>query len=85
MLKLYSVKDNKAGTYGTPFFQPGDVQATRIFSAEINRAAADNLLYTHPDDFDLYELGSYDEQTGQVSTDNPSLLFSGQKAKKIIE
>lgn len=81
MLKIFSVKDNKAESFGTPFFQPSVVQAVRIFSTEINRAAADNLLYQHPKDFDLHELGEFDEQSGDLSTHKPSLVATGEKVK----
>lgn len=62
-LVVCCVRDVRASTYGNPFFVPSVGAAERQFADEINRAAEDNLLYKHPEDFELYELGSYDAST----------------------
>ncbi|WNK13024.1 MAG: nonstructural protein [Microvirus sp.] len=82
MLKIFSIYDNKAKSYHQPLFQQSAVQAQRIFSTEINRAAADNLLYHHPQDFDLYELGEFDDQSGSLTHGQPVLISLGAATKK---
>jgi hypothetical protein len=66
MKKIYSVRDNKVDAYGVPFFVDSDVQALR----ELHVAVNDNRiqLSIFPEDFDLYELGSFNEQTGKIDT-----------------
>jgi hypothetical protein len=54
---ICTVKDRAADAYGRPMFVPSAGVAIRSFSDEINRNNADNQLFNHPDDFDLYELG----------------------------
>lgn len=62
-LHVLSVKDNAAQTFGRPFFVPSTGSAIRSFSDEVNRAADDNQLYKHPEDFDLYHVGTFNDET----------------------
>lgn len=66
-MKLFclSVRDVKADSFGQPFFSTSIGQAVRSFGDEINRAAQDNILYLHPDDFELFHLGMFDTDNGQ--------------------
>ena len=81
-LVLCSVKDRAADAYGRPMFVPSTGVAIRSFSDEINRQADDNQLYNHPDDFDLYEFGEFDDNNGQfVIYEQPKLLSLGKQVK----
>jgi hypothetical protein len=79
---ICTVKDRAADAYGRPMFVPSTGVAIRSFSDEINRNSADNQLYNHPDDFDLYELGQFDDNTGLFTLhDQPKLLSLGKQVK----
>jgi len=79
---ICTVKDRAADAYGRPMFVPSAGVAIRSFSDEINRNNADNQLYNHPDDFDLYELGEFDDNTGLFSLhEQPKLLSLGKQVK----
>ena len=81
-LILCSVKDRAADAFGRPMFVPSTGVAIRSFSDEVNRAADDNQLYSHPDDFDLYEFGDFDDNTGQFELyEQPKLLSLGKQVK----
>jgi len=81
-LTLCTVKDRAADAYGRPMFVPSTGIAIRSFSDEINRASEDNQMYNHSDDFDLYELGEFDDNTGLFSLhDQPKLLTLGKQVK----
>jgi hypothetical protein len=81
-LNICSVKDRAAEAYGRPMFVPSTGVALRSFSDEINRNSADNQLYNHPDDFDLYDLGIFDDNTGLFELhDQPKLLSLGKQVK----
>jgi len=81
-LILCSVKDRAADAYGRPMFVPSSGVAIRSFSDEINRAADDNQLYNHPDDFDLYEFGTFDDNSGIFEIyEQPKLLSLGKQVK----
>ncbi len=81
-LVLCSVKDRAADAYGRPMFVPSVGVAIRSFSDEVNRKDSENQLFNHPDDFDLYELGEFDDNTGLfVLHEQPKLLSLGKQVK----
>jgi hypothetical protein len=85
-LVLCSVKDRAADAFGRPMFVPSVGVAIRSFSDEVNRQDADNQLFNHPDDFDLYELGEFDDNTGQFALHElPKLLSLGKQVKILKE
>ncbi len=81
-LNICSVKDRAADAFARPMFVPSTGVAIRSFSDELNRSDADNQLYNHPDDFDLYEFGVFDDNTGLFDLyDQPKLLSLGKQVK----
>ena len=79
---VVSIKDRAADAFGRPAFVPSVGVAIRSFSDEVNRNDSENQMYAHPDDFDLFELASYDDSTGIVEMlDQPKLLILGKNAK----
>ena len=81
-LNICSVKDRAADAFGRPMFVPSIGVAIRSFSDELNRSDADNQLYNHSDDFDLYEFGVFDDNTGLFDLyDQPKLLSLGKQVK----
>ena len=63
---IVSVKDTAAGAFGRPVFVPAIAVAIRSFRDEVNRKDSTEDLAKHPDDFELYELGTFDDATGIV-------------------
>lgn len=63
ILWVLTVRDRSADVFGTPTFHLSQGAAARAFADEINRADANNVMYRHPEDFDLFLLGSYDDST----------------------
>jgi len=81
-LTLCTVKDRAADAFGRPMFVRSIGEAIRSFSDEINRNAEDNQLYNHSDDFDLFELGEFDDNTGLMTLhDTPKLVSLGKQVK----
>lgn len=79
---ICSVKDRAADAFGRPLFVPSVGLAIRSFSDEINRAADDNQMHHHSDDFDLFELGTFDDNTGIIECHpQPKLLSLGKSVK----
>jgi hypothetical protein len=79
---IVAVKDRAAETFGRPMFVPAIGVALRSFSDEINRNDPNNQLYNHPDDFDLYDLGTFDDSTAEFEIkNNPELLILGKNAR----
>jgi hypothetical protein len=76
---IVSVKDRAAEVFNRPFFVPHRNVAVRDFTDEINRASSDNPLNKHPDDFDLYLLGQFDDTVGSFIREGaPTVLVRGK-------
>lgn len=82
ILFVVSVKDRAADVFNRPFFVPHRNVAIRDFTDEVNRVAGDNQLNKHPDDFDLYLLGEFDDARGVVLNNEPQVLV---RAKDVLQ
>lgn len=72
---VVSVFDRAAGAYSRPAYVGAVGLAVRSFQDEVNRDAPDNEVSKHPDDFDLYHLGSFDDVAGRFELfDQPKKL-----------
>lgn len=61
-----AVYDRAAELYGRPFYVSAPGQAVRSFSDEVNRADGDRGdMAKHPDDFDLYQLAVFNDNSGE--------------------
>lgn len=68
---VMAVYDGKAGLYGQPMFTNSIGATERSFESEINRPSSldrPNMLYEHPEDFVLYHVGTWDDNTGQFES-----------------
>lgn len=75
---VYSIRDRAADVFGQPFFLPTNGVAIRVFSDEVNRADGNNNLNKHPEDFDLYYLGSFDDNDGSFDLCKPQQIAIGK-------
>lgn len=73
-MKIFTVYDKQSHTYSGPFVEQTEVHAMRAFKAEVNRHERGNMIAAYPNDFALYELGSFDPNTGELSTHTPSIV-----------
>ena len=81
-LFVVAVKDRAAEVFNRPFFVPHRNVAVRDFTDEVNRNSAENALNRHPDDFDLYLLGHFDDSTGAFTREGaPTVLV---RAKDVV-
>lgn len=65
---LYSMKDTKMGKFSMPFVAPNDEIAKRTLASTIKQGGT--TISEFPEDFQLFRLGNYDEDTGDLTTDN---------------
>lgn len=73
-LSIISVKDTAAQAFGRPIFVPAIAVGLRSFRDEVNRKDSTDELSKHPEDFELYELGSFDDATGIIDVIEPRLV-----------
>lgn len=79
---VVSIHDTQVDAYMRPFYVPAIGAAIRSFSDEINRSSADNPLYHHAEDYNLYQLGSFDDQTGKhESLPQPHQIAIGKNVR----
>lgn len=71
---VLSVRDVVADSFGRPFFAPNEASGVRSVRSEVNNPQS-GTLNTHPDDFELYALGDFDDQNCAFDLfDRPKLL-----------
>nr|WAE43557.1 MAG: nonstructural protein [Microviridae sp.] len=76
-LHIVSVFDKAAAAYNRPWFVPALGLAVRSFTDEVNRDAADNPMFAHPSDYELYDLGFFDDMSGIFESQKPVCLTTG--------
>lgn len=79
-LIVVAVRDRATDAFMHPMCVHTIGQAVRSFGDEVNRADERNPLYRHPEDHDLFELGSFDERSGRVAplADGPRQIAIGK-------
>lgn len=84
---ILCVKDSATELFGQPFFVPAVGAGLRDFIDQVNRRAEDNPLFQHPEDFYLYHLGEYDDETGTFHAHElgcPAMLMRGKDAVRQV-
>lgn len=61
--KVFSIKDSKAGIFMPPFLQNSHGEAERTFNKYTHKS--DSMISQYPDDYDLYFMGDFDDNTGK--------------------
>lgn len=79
-----AVFDSAIASYGQPFFVPHVGAALRSFVDEVNRKAQDNQLNAHPEDFVLFHLAYFDDETGEfMSTERGVVALA--RGKDVVQ
>ncbi len=73
-MKIFTVYDSKAKAYLTPFFIKTTGEALRQFTDIVNNK--EHYFSQHPEDYSLFEIGTYDEQLGQVKQYDSNLMLA---------
>lgn len=63
---MVAVRDAAINAFMRPFVVQAVGQAVRSFGDELTRSGADATMSAHPDDYELFELGSFEEDTGRL-------------------
>lgn len=64
-MKIMAIRDNKAGAWHNPMYVNSVGGTLRSFGDEINSIEKGNPLAAHPEDYELWELGDWDEIKGK--------------------
>lgn len=77
MRNLYTIRDVLIG-YGlnspSVIDLPNDEVLLRVVKGSVAKGAAPNALNSNPEDKEVWHVGSFDEQTGQIKACQPRLV-----------
>ena len=76
----YAVYDRKAEMYMPPFLEVKDGTAIRALQDAI--ASKDHPFAKHPEDFSLFQLGVFDDETGMITANEKPVKL--QEIEKLI-
>ena len=68
-LNIYSIRDLKIEAYSQPFYSHTHGSALRAFADHVNEAGS--APNKHPEDFALFHLGTFNDQTGEITGQQP--------------
>lgn len=72
--QLIAVKDVKAGHYAKPVAVPTDAVGVRAFQDAVNDKSTEYAK--HPEDYEIWNIGTYDDNSGKVVASEPRQLAS---------
>lgn len=64
--KVFSIRDSKAEIFNLPWYKTTLAEALRDFSTVAKDPKT--LPGQYPEDFDLWYMGDYDDQTGKITS-----------------
>lgn len=77
--KVVCIRDRAVDAFGVPVFVAAVGQAIRSFTDEINNE--NSAFNKHPEDYDLYFVGEFDDSDGSFTLDKPKQIAVGKDLK----
>lgn len=74
MLFIYSVKDEKTGAFMKPFSALHNEAVIRSLRSSISQKNPGDSIAEFPEDFSLWCLGEFDQDTGDISSFKSHIL-----------
>ena len=66
IMQIVAIRDMKANVWSQPQFVPSIGSYLRQLGDEVNSPRENNVLHNHPEDFESWHLGHYNDETGQI-------------------
>lgn len=86
IIKLFAVFDSKAAFFGQPFSDQQEGSAIRNFADAVNDGSnQNNMWHKHPEDFSLFQIGEFDNATGELLPITPKSLVTASALKSFGE
>nr|QJB20881.1 MAG: nonstructural protein [Microvirus sp.] len=89
-MQVFSVRDKAVGAFLQPFYARSRGEAMRSFIDAM--ADGNHAFEKHPEDYDLYYLGDFDEEKGVFNdpegvkvVSSPMNIMSGLSAAEIVK
>lgn len=75
ILQVFSIYDSASGLYAQPSIMASKGVAIRSFTDQVNDP--NSIISKHPDDYSLYYLADYDDETGTFNSTIVERLING--------
>lgn len=80
MKKLYSIKDTVTGLWTEPAVMNNDAEALRAFRTMAEDR--DTMIGAHPEDYELHQIGDWNQEHGSIENVCNNFLAKGLKPKE---
>lgn len=85
-MRIYVTYDSKGETYENLHLFKAKGDAIRAFTNAVNKQEPNNVYYTNPEDFTLFEMGEYDMEKGEIKLHKEKqCLGCLMEYKKLVE
>lgn len=74
-LQTFSIYDSKAKAYLPPWYMHNTDMALRVFADCCN--ATDHQFSKNPEDYTLFHIGEFDDESGKITPDTPKSIANG--------
>lgn len=78
--RMYSIKDVKSVSFHNPFPAENTIIAMRETQSYVNNQKS--MISDYPEDFQLWYVGTFDNETGRYIPDEPSFVIEISSLKK---
>ena len=78
LIEIYAIRDTASEGFARPFFFQSEAMAVRSFCAAMT--GGDEAMASNPDDFTLYRIGSYNDESGIIEGHDPVRVITGFEA-----
>jgi len=78
---ICAIKDGAVDAYETTFEVRAQGEALRMFLDEVQNPQS--RIHRHPEDFELYKIGMFDEQSGELQGMKPERIARAIDLKEI--
>lgn len=85
LMYMYTIRDSASKLYGRPFYSINVGHAVRGFTDQVNDPRdGQNDLFNHSSDFELFELGTFDDTScAFVTYEKPKPICTANSVKKV--
>lgn len=80
-MNIYSIRDNQTGHFNVPFFQVNDAAAIRLVG--MMHDEQQSFVSKFPQHFDLYNVGEFDQQSGEILPCKPQFMINAKAASAV--
>lgn len=71
---FYAIYDTKAQVFQRIFHEYNDATAVRTIAAMVNDESKGNLFHENAEDFQLFKIGYFDQNTGEFTNEQKQLI-----------